>query len=435
MARWALHLLTILLIVACWGRWARGQTSLPADSQADLMELVGGLDAAQPTARRETEDRLRALGPAAIQVLRAAQATGSPELTERAARLIEELQGQMLFGAEATLTADRQTLRWDEPLTLRLTLRNPNDWPVRSPLLPDPPESVSDLIRNTGRFFDLIDSLQVTGPDGQPLEVHLDHLLDEWELRRTLERRFEDAARVNIPPGQSLEVVLCDVNRGYARLRLLSKGRYRFEFCCDPAWTKPALAAKGVGQVRSNVVEVEVTESAPDLICDSRVPAVTRLTLERGDLVLRLQSAYDVPFHVNTNYGQDIRFAASIILNVEQDEQRVRLALDPLIAGGQQLQAERFRLVTPGQTLELARLDWPTLCARRELAELQPAKPCLVQATYRNLCSRAMLEHRIDAQAFSHLSPDQRALVEALPERVYAGMASSKPLTISLATR
>jgi len=106
----------------------------------------------------------------------------------------------MLFGVQATLAADRTAIHWDDPITLRLTLHNPQGWPVCSPLLVPPAQPISELAAHVGRLFDVVDYLELTGPDEQEVELHLDQMLDEYELRSTVARRVEEEPTSTIGP-------------------------------------------------------------------------------------------------------------------------------------------------------------------------------------------------------------------------------------------
>lgn len=116
----------IALFIA--GAWMAAQPAEPLADRYRIAAFIKQLDDDDFRSRNRAARQLRRIGYSAIDLLAAAK--GSVEVRERAERLAREIRfdsypaGKPAEGMQATLRADREVFRSDQPITMQLEIKN-----------------------------------------------------------------------------------------------------------------------------------------------------------------------------------------------------------------------------------------------------------------------------------------------------------------------
>ncbi len=415
---------------ACFSLLVVSHLQQPADppSAEQIVAWVDQLNDPAFGVRQAAVAHLYASGPAALQALDAAVRGSDYESALSARRIIERIQKLFLVGAEVELTASRRQFDWDEPVSLRVTIRNPSDFPIHLPFLIQDRETIDAdaLARQVGNLLDAADYLEVLDPEGRALAVVVDDYRGHPELTRAIDTRVSREPASLLPPHQHFVLTLTAFNRGFGRYRLLQAGAYRVRFAYVPEWDDPTLRQRGLGMVRSDVLTVTVTTGAPPEIIQADGLLSARLSRADGTVAFSLVNVHDRPLGVNLNLGN------KGLLDHARIEWGVRTPagvdwFPQPIADAPGLQPERLVTLQPGEARHVFRLP---------LAEFPPIRDGTavdsidLAVRYANTLERATVWRRMAAGAAGGES--MAALLQALPLPTFVGHVVSDFLTVPI---
>ena len=336
--------------------------SAPAEpSVAEIRAAVKQLKHPSPAKRRDAIRQLAAWGPITFPELRKAAQGSDLEAALSARTLLTELQAAIMLGGRVHLEVDKTRVAWDEPFTLTLHAHNPTSAPMRVPW-PDPAKvaatrPASPEAGQVGRMLDAADWLNVTGPDGQTLELRIDSIDGDADIRQAVDVRAGKAPPSHtIEPGSHVQLRISEFNRGWSRYPMLAAGTYTIRFEYQPQWEDESWTEAGFGRVTSEPVKVEVTRSAPDDIRTAERPLNLRLKRDGDYVVAEMHNMWDRPLCLNLNFGPDNSRQAQLVWDIavegKDDARRWQPEADPSAAT---LKLDRFKIMAPGRALEIGR--------------------------------------------------------------------------------
>jgi len=387
--------------------------------------LIGKLDDQEYQVRVESERKLRRLGIEAIPVLQGALHHDSPEIALRAKKLLAVAQQRLLTKLKVRLEIKPDRVGWNEPFDLIVTFKNPTAYDMALPLLPETPDVQNTDAAQVGAMLNIADDLDVVGPDGREIELHLIDIKEDPAVDREVNRRLNVTENVRLPAGESHARTIPAFNRGWARYRMLRKGIYQIRY-----WFKSDPATPGDDQtainVMSNDANVSITSDAPVAVQDTGVKLRADLTLRNGVLHLTVTNTYDQPVVLHTDTGQPLARYASIRWWVNVDEtQRVVTDWPPSNQGPD---AEPYLTLAPAQKVEILRKPLADFWTLPGLPRIARGESVLITAVYLNFYSRSTLRTKplllIPAEKL-------RQQVESLPLFVYTGSAVSNQITLT----
>ncbi len=424
-------LASLVLPYFCWSAPASGQSPKePPPPEAsgvagdeEIAALIAGLGDRAYAKRDEAQRRLIAIGPPAIDALRAARGRESYEIRARAQRVLAILQSLLFAGVEVELKFSKASIVWDEPVDLVVKLTNRSRYDARVPFelsAPSPGDQGDDDLRQLGLMFDVGEYLTVIGPQNREIDSRLDDVTSEVAAAKVIEARLDDGPVSVLRPGQSATVVLRAFNRGWARYPLLEAGTTVVIFLYEPGWPEDALYGelrdKRAWVVGGKEAEVTVTTGAPSVVSRSGREARLDLAREGDHWLARLTCTQDLPIRVNTNLGNGLPFAACHWVGQFGDK-KLRVPAAPARPMSlSDFDRKRIVRVQPGEVVEIARIE----VAR--LAETFAAKggglnsKWTLQVDYLNLCNRTWQSRERAALAKQPNVPD--ILREPLPRRM-----------------
>ncbi|MBN1490451.1 MAG: hypothetical protein JXA69_11095 [Phycisphaerae bacterium] len=408
----------------------RGQTTQPASPDV-IAELVARLGKGSYRQREQAVRQIAELGPAALPALRHQVRSTRHEAALAARELIEELDGVLFTGVSLRLELDPPRARWNEPFRLRVIAENRSDyeallpWETRRP----PTTAPADLAYTVGLTLDIAEFLEVVGPDDEPVELNVDTIGEDEAVERAVWARATSGPVRALAAGQRHEVELAAINRGWARYPLLAAGRYRFQLIYQPQWSREAWIDAKIGRVESNVVEIEVTEAAPDAILTAAGPVRLRVVRTNGQLVAHLANTLDVPQLVNLNFGTDPTLFAELRWSIRPPNDQSIVVTPPPTADSEPIEFDpkRLRLLEPLDEVEVGRIDVETLLATAA-AKLPgiPRGDLQVAVRYANFCSRETLRRTAD-EATNERERRLARWAETLPHHVFTGSPGAEP--------
>jgi len=348
---------------------------------------------------------------------------------------------------------DHIRISWDEPVTLTVHVDNPTPghavvpWPADTLTAPTPGTSQhpspdrsgrSGTRRQTGSddagqvaaFMDIADHLVVSDPDGNPIEPRVDPIEQDTAVDRAVQIRASDhPPSHSIPPGASEDLVVPQLNRGWARYPMLDVGKYTVQFVYQPQWKDPAWTAQGFGLIHSNTITVEVTEPAPIEIRRATRPVKLTLSREEGRLVAELQNTWDRELWLNLNIGGPPETHARLQWRPQSKEGPevgpFQLDAD---ATGPRFSPDRLKRLCPGEKVVVSRADAATVLQRCRLAgsarpdarRSVPVAPVLVSARYIHVPSAQALRSSLR----------EKGRRERIPTQLFSGSAASDAVTL-----
>ncbi len=386
----------------------------------DIAQLIQQLGDRSFQVRAGASRRRCRRGPAARPALEKAARSEDFEVALRAKALLDVFDQLLFVGCAIDISVSKQRVAWDESFDLILTIRNQA---AHSSTLPfdvshrkeQPPAPEAEQV---AAVLDLADLLEVVGPDGAPVAFHVDSTSSDPELEAVLRSRADASPTTRLEPGQSFRFQAVDFNRGWGRYPMFRKGTYRITLAYVPQWNDEEFARAGVGGVRSNTVELAITEGAPGAVVSPGAPPRLSLVHEQASVSARLLNCRDVPIWLNVNFGPGGSPYASLRW-VVYDGKEWR-DCPPTGPSASRTDFSRVRLleIAPGQELEIGRADLADL---RRAAGLNPDQPLFVRAVYSSLCDRAWQRQKKD------LPP---ALQQPLPARLLTTTLAGEPLRI-----
>ncbi len=335
------------------------QTSSRADAdRAHVVSLVERLGSGSFEERSAATMALLGVGKAAIPVLELAVQGEDYETTLRAKALIRVIDQYYFGGLDLRLETSKESVAWDEPFDLLVHLSNRLDVSSRVPMVIRDHSDRDGVFAVTG-LLDLADYLIVAGPDGARIDLHTDDLNEDPDVLAAVQHRVDHEVSATVPSRAKVVYRVDGFNRNRARYRLLEKGTYRIRVVYQPQWSDQDLIDAGVGRNESNVVTVEVTTSAPEVVRRSWQPASLTLEREGRDVVARIVNQTDVPMVVNGNlvHGSAVQPYAGIRWFVGEGADAIeRVMPNPPTADAERFSLANLRLIQSGKAVDIARL-------------------------------------------------------------------------------
>ena len=425
--RYPSRILRLLLIGACLG--AAGAPSVPAvedvSGSPEIASLVRQLGAASPQRRQQAERRLLEIGPRCVPALRDARDHRDPEVVARVRSLLGRFDRLLLAGAKVRLAVEPSRVRWDQPFDLLVAVENESPVACQVPFSPRLAELLgfSAEARQVGPILDVADFLELTGPDGEMIDLHVHDAADDPAVRRIVELRAEGLAYDKLAAGAARTYRVPALNRGWGRYRMLSAGTYRIRLVYQPEWGDPWLAERNVGRVESNVVEVAVLDDAPAVVRRAHEQLVLRIAREGDAVVGRLVNAYDLPVRVNLNINGDTALFARVSWTIGRGAETV----DVPAPGGGPFDSDRLVRLEPGGEVVLARCALAELTGRPEVRSLLAGEPAELRLRYMSLISRSSAGFLGEDCA-----PQDRQLLARLPPFLVSGNFESEPVGLTV---
>ncbi len=339
-------------------------------SDEQVRELVRSLGDPSYKSRVDATRRLCAIGPRATAALKRAREGKEPEIALRAGKLLEAFEQLLFSGMEITLRISKKRITWDEPVDLIVTMANRSAYdslvPVTLPIdganSPD-----NEHARQVAGMIDLGDWLLVRAPGGKEVSLHADDIDAEPAVADVVRQRLEEAPIGTLPPGESVTLTLPAFNRGWARFRMLDKGRYSVRLVYVPQWEDDQLLTNRVGAVESNVATVDVTSTAPSTVSRRGRERSLTVSIRGTDVRASLTNHLDRAVHINTHFGTGVPFAKGVWIAMSGDTRREVSVHADLPSLWQQFDSALIVKVPPGGTIVLAETPWTDL--RQRLTE------------------------------------------------------------------
>jgi len=408
-------------------RAATATASAPAEpSAAEIRQAVRQLKHPSPAKRREAIRQLAAWGPITFPELRTAAQGNDLEAALSARTLLNELQAAIMLGGRVHLQVVPARMAWNEPFTLILHAHNPTQAPMR---VPWPEATKTPTTRpaspdadQVGRMLDAADWLMVTGPDHQPLELRIDSIDGNADIRQAVELRAgKKPPSHTIEPGSHAQLRIPEFNRGWSRYPMLATGQYTIRFEYQPQWEDESWTKAGFGRVTSEPVTIEVTRSAPDDIRTAERPLYLRLRRQNHQIVADVHNTWDRPLSLNLNFGPDSSRHAQLVWDVtlgsQESTRRWQPDPDPAAAT---FRLDRLKTVAPGGTLEIARAPIAELARAGEETGTAGPDPRRITLRYMQLLSPVQMRERYDKQ----VKPND------VPSNLFSGVVVSEPFPI-----
>jgi hypothetical protein len=411
--------------------------ALPVEQTDDqILELIRKLGDPSYNVRTRATRQLCMIGQRAAPALQRAADSDEFEIALRAKNLLEVIESVYFGGCRIHLASAQAKIAWDDPFELTVTIHNESAYRAALPLdmSAERRRAFSEQARLVGDIVDLADYLSVTGPDGRQVDLRVDDLRDDPQVADAIEWRAEGGPVGELPGGDEIVYHLRPLNRGWARYPLLKRGIYKIVFEYDPQWDDEEFRKASVGQVTSNVLEVQVTREAPPLVQRSRRPAVVDVQQDGAHFVARLTSSDDLPIWVNLNLGADQAPFAQLVWTIAAGSaapvlEDVRF---DLLSPPPRLDAfsrRRIRELAPGDSVELGRAPLAGLM-RAKLVQGSPDGATFdLQATMVNQCDLTWQRGQQPSPLGNPRAPE--ALRTSLPRRMITGRFGSNPVTIT----
>ena len=421
-------------LTLCWAVCVAWAGVCPARTPADeppqrgAAALIRRLAHRDYAVRTEACRRLCELGVRAIPALQDAVKSSQPEVAIRAGQILRALRSMPFVGVEVSLSLEPTTARWDEPICLVVTFRNPTAYEARLPILParaDPARPIRQA-REAAVLLDLADYLQVTDPDGRLLLAHVLDIAAYPLLKTATQARIgEDVPVTVLPPGQTLQVRVAGFNRGWVRYRLLSAGQYHVRFVYQPSWAEFGLAITGRNpgsstgratswrgwRVVSNTAVITITEPAPRLVREGTRPIRGELVVRGGSAQMRLINTYDLDLWVNTHFGGPRGQSARLRWAVRADEAIAYIHHPDREQDLRQVTARDLHRLRPGESLTVGAIALETIRTHESVRRLPGDARLTLMAYYSSLLTFDELYRVLaDGGAEGRLSGDVRPM-------------------------
>lgn len=406
---------------------ASASASAPAEpTAAEIRQAVKQLKHPSPAKRREAIRQLAAWGPITFPELRKAAQGSDLEAALSARTLLNELQAAIMLGGRVRLEVDKPRVAWDEPFTLILHAYNPSSAPMRVPW-PDPAKvaatrPASPDADQVGRMLDAADWLTVTGPDGQPLELRIDSIDGDADIRQAVDvRAGKKPPSHTVEPGSRVQLRIPEFNRGWSRYPMLATGAYTIRFEYQPQWEDESWTEAGFGRVTSEPVKIEIASSAPEDIRTAERPLNLRLKRDGGQVVAEMYNTWDRPLCLNLNFGPDNSRHAQLVWDVAveggSETKRWQPEADPSAA---KLKLDRLKIIAPGKMLEIGRAPIAELTRSADGTELAKPDQCRLALRYMQLPTPAQMRQLYEKE----VKPAD------IPSELFSGVVASEAFSL-----
>jgi len=357
------------------------------------------------------------------------------------ARAVLSLLDQMAFsGVDIKLSFSKDIIAWDQSVDLVLTLHNRSNYPATIPfqLSKENRATLDSHARQVGDMLDLSEWLILRGEDGRAVEFHLDDVMDEKVIARTIQERIDLDPKSTLGAGETVSLNIESFNRGWARYALLKQGRYTATIEYLPPWQDEQFIRASVGAVKSNTATISVARSAPPRVSPFGSPATLGLNLGEKTLTAVLTNRSDLPWMVNTNFGAYTPPSAQGTWVLTVGDQSISIPAVPQSAQDPRpVEPEKLVKVPPAGTIDLFSIDVQRLRDHLKAAAGSDTAVWSVRATYQNIRERrprrpahpAANNENPPRQVKPAESPRRRVLFTHLvsPERSSADLAQGHP--------
>lgn len=402
----------------------------------DIERLINQLGATGYKERMEATRRLCEIGAPALDALRSARSHESFEVATRAASLVQVLEQVCFAGVKVTLRVSADRVAWDTPFDVVMELENTSNRDARVPF------DLGGAAKRAGTatqadqvavMMDAGDMLRVTDAAGRSIDMRVDEIGEDNDVRAVVDRRSASSPVSILKPGEKATVTLSQFNRGFARFPLLRPGRATIAFEYIPDWPDEepfeSFATQRVGAVRGEPVSVAVEPGAPETLSLSGRGADLAIVRDGQDLVARLTCVYDKPVRVNLLFGNGLPFAQGRWVCRVAGEDRILPISERECQTLADFTPERIVTVQPGASMDLGRVP---LAKVHKVCESNggTAQVCEVFAVYGNQTSRAWQLDQARRNTATWKSMPA-AIREPLPERMLTAHLQSEPLALT----
>jgi hypothetical protein len=387
---------------------------------SQLQTWIEQLGSPEYSVRQDAVTKLYAAGPSALKTLEAAAGGDDYEAALRARQVIERISQLFFVGARVSLHLDKASRPWSESFDVQVRIDNPTAVPIRLPFLNEDRGRLDTTVDATqvGTIMDLADFLEVSGAEDH-IALTLDDYRGREDIERSIDGRVYGEPSCWLQPGAHLTLNLQKFNRGWARYRMLRSGVYQIRFNYVPEWDVPELRAAGLGHVKSQPVQLEITTAAPQALIDARRPLDCALAVQGTDVVMTLISTHDRPIGVNLNLGdRRQRPFANVRWVWRSGSGSGEIDVTPKPAA---LTADKVRTLQPGQRVELLRMPLKDVLAGAVLPRGQAVE---LRGQYTNIFDLTLLRDAGVAPALA------TQLKKAMLVPMFVGQRTTKPIVI-----
>lgn len=400
-------------------------------AEHDIPGLIRKLGDPAYAVRTAATRELCRVGAAAREDLEFAAESKISETALRARMILKALDQVYFAGVDVSLSFSAEKTPWDQPVDLVVTLVNRSDHPARLPF------TYSDAVRGgknpdamqVGRMIDLADWLVVREEGGRELELRVDSITVDDDVRAAVERRLRDAPTSQLPPGEQVELRVAEFNRGWARYAMLERGDYTVAFRYEPEWEDSVLAAEGAGRVTAGPATLTVLTSAPEAV--SRGGQEASVSLERaGDaFAVFLINHHDRAQVVNRNLGPATPFAQGNWV-FERNDRTVELSAADTSRAHDEFSGEKLVTLAPGARVELVGAPLGELRKRLAAGDAEAAEQSWkLRFSYNNHTDRRWQDREVYQQGGDAGVPE--ALRARLPANMLTGRFFSNEVSIA----
>ncbi len=325
----------------------------------EIASLIRDLGDPEYEKRTTATRRLCVIGMRAKSLFRSAAGSTDVEVALRVKQLLEAFDRMWFAGTEVRLAFSKQTLAWDDPVDLRITLTNRSKYPSRIPFQIDSTKSdaADSDARQVGVMLDVADFIRVRSDAGKRMELRVDDITADPAVNQAVDERVEATPISILQAGERVTITAHDFNRGWARYALLDRGVYTVELAFEPQWQDAVLAARHVGRVASNIAALEVTTGAPAAVARDGSTASLTIHTEGQFLVAKLTNRTDQPMLVNKNFGGGAPFAVASWVYAADNSVHEVPVLPNARPGWYEFDESLLVNVQAGLSIELARIE------------------------------------------------------------------------------
>ncbi len=421
-----------IILLAMTPAWTIAQENKQDDTPAAesaMRQLIDQLGDASFEVRAEATRRICKMGLVASEYLKQAAATGQAEISLRAKHLLKTLDALMFSGVEVSLAVSASTVRWHEPVDIKMTFTNHSPVPARVPFELGSKSLAKSLEgRQVGDMLDAAEYLHITAPDGSDVNIMLDDISEHPDVTNIVEHRVQGGTVSTLAPGEKAELTLRGFNRGWARYPLYEKGAYRISFDYTPQWSDDSLLSEKVGRVVSNDVQINISEAAPLSVSRHQIMGAFSIALENDQFIARAHCRSDKPIFINKNFGLRLPLSQARW----EFSTQTKIIEIPVTPAREIFDPNLIEKIDVDESIVVAKIsrqalqDW--LTQRNASLDEPDAKICF---TYANWCNRTW-QLREQIRSSKKGTKPQIADV-ALPRRILSARHASKPLALTVA--
>ncbi len=376
--------------------------------------------------RTHATRRLCSIGAGATDALRLAAASDNVEVALRARGIVDIVERVWFSGVTVSLSLSNEATPWGEPVDLLIVLENRSASDARIPfdLHQSERTALSGDARQVADMIDAADFLRIAGPDGQEVALRVDDITVDPTVAAAVQKRIDHEPVSLLSAGEKATLRLRAFNRGWARFPMLDRGAYRIVLDYAPPWDDAELADARVGRVVSNEALLTVTQAAPPGVSRRGLETTVALEQQGEWLVAHLVNRADQTAIVNKNFGASPPFAQARWIYDRDGALRDVPFVPKANAALADFDGAALVEVTPGQSIELARIATVDLRARLTQGGVDLRDDHWeAYFSYSNLCDRSWQSKQHTSFLENPAAPD--VLRKPLPRRIITGWHSS----------